>query len=373
MKVVHLISHFDMGGAERVAASIAKSNNAEVEYHVVEVMRGHSAYTNAFLMELKGAGIHCHRSWMPDVRFHFLVERLAALLFPLTFLSLFLKLKPDVIHVHTEGPDMCAVAFFKVFPWLKKHCRIVRTIHNTCLWTGQSKIGRAVETFYQKHGVNVAISKGVAEKYVEVYGGAEPTIVYNGVCKVEQKAYKGVRKDKINVIFSGRFERQKGISTLIETIKGLPEDSLYHFHIFGDGSLREEIEAALGGKDNVSINPPLFWLSSYLASFDYMIMPSAFEGLSIVAIEAAMAGLPNIISDIAGLKETLPIDWPLKASAGDAQAFINLFTEKIPRLGARNDSEYERLSTQAKEHVEELFSIATMQTNYEAIYDDRQG
>ena len=34
-RVFHFISHFDLGGAERVAANIAKSGNGKIEYHVV--------------------------------------------------------------------------------------------------------------------------------------------------------------------------------------------------------------------------------------------------------------------------------------------------------------------------------------------------
>ena len=38
MRVFHFMSHFDMGGAEKVAASIAKSGSKDVEYHLVETM-----------------------------------------------------------------------------------------------------------------------------------------------------------------------------------------------------------------------------------------------------------------------------------------------------------------------------------------------
>lgn len=368
MKVVHLISHFDLGGAERIAASIAKSHSSGYEYHIVEMMRGHSSFTTSFISELRTARVHCHRSFMPDIRFHFLFERIAAMIFPLTFLPLFLRLKPDVIHAHTEGPDMCVVAFFKTFPWLRKRCRIVRTIHNTCLWTGQRRIGNAVETFYQRYATNIAISKGVAMKYMEVYGGAEPTIIYNGVEEVGQNPYEGVRKDRINVIFSGRFERQKGIHTLIKTIKEQPKDSPYHFHIFGAGSLREEIETSLGSQENVSINPPLFGLSTYLSSFDYMIMPSEFEGLSIVAMEAAMAGLPNIISDIAGLRETLPAEWPLKVP-GSKTSFLQILMVEIPHSSVEECKKYsKRLGVLARAYARHHFSVEKMQQDYELVY-----
>lgn len=357
MKVFHIISHFDLGGAERVAASIAMSHTPGMEYHIVEAMRGRGAFTDKFLSELREAGVVCHRAWMPDLRFHFLFERIEALLFPLRFLPIFLRHRPDVIHAHTELPDMCTVAFFKLFSRLRKTCRVVRTIHNTRLWTGQALIGRMVERFYRRNATQVAISPGVARLYADAYGGEEPMVIFNGVGEVEQKRYEGLREGKINILFSGRFEPQKGIETLIEIIETTKALHLpYHFHLFGDGSMRAEIEHRVGSLDIVSLNPPLFGLASRLASFDYMLMPSEFEGLSIVAIEASMAGLPNIISDIPGLRETVPGDWPLK---GD---FIDILKNKIPSLSRQ------ALSHAARLHARAHFSLATMRRGYEEVY-----
>ena len=44
IKVFNIISHIDIGGAERVAINIAKSKNPEFEYHVVEVVRSFLHY-----------------------------------------------------------------------------------------------------------------------------------------------------------------------------------------------------------------------------------------------------------------------------------------------------------------------------------------
>lgn len=104
MRILHLITHFDLGGAERVAANIAASTSEGMEYHVAEILRGRSDYTPKFLSELRAAGVKCHRSWIPDISWHFLVERIAALLFPLRMLYIMLRLRPDVIHTHTETP-----------------------------------------------------------------------------------------------------------------------------------------------------------------------------------------------------------------------------------------------------------------------------
>lgn len=42
MRVFHVITHLEVGGAERVAFNIAKSDNPAIEYHIVEVV--HSFY-----------------------------------------------------------------------------------------------------------------------------------------------------------------------------------------------------------------------------------------------------------------------------------------------------------------------------------------
>ena len=44
-KVFHIVSHFDVGGAERVAVNIAKSRTEGYEYHVVELLRAPSQFT----------------------------------------------------------------------------------------------------------------------------------------------------------------------------------------------------------------------------------------------------------------------------------------------------------------------------------------
>ena len=361
MRVFHIISHFDLGGAERVAASIAKSKANDMQYHIVETMRGKSQFTNNFINELTDAGVHCHRAWMPDIRFHFLFERIAALLFPLRMLYIWLRWHPDVIHTHTEVPDMCIVASMKLFPFIARRCKVVRTIHNNVLWTGQSFIGNICERFFISHKCNIAISQSVRQSYRERFG-EDTSIIYNGVGKTEPQHYPHLVEGKTNIIFAGRFERQKGISTLVEVLHEMKDDERYHFHIFGDGSLSELIHSRLAGQKNVSINPPLFGLSSYLSSFDYMFMPSEFEGLSIVAIEASMAGLPNIINTCPGLGETLPDDWPLKVENNNAEDYLHIFNVLLPSMSR------ESLGSKAMTYATDNFSLASMQRNYEKLY-----
>ena len=395
MRIFHLITHFSLGGAERVAANIAESQTHGMEYHVVEIMRGRTAYTPKFIGELEKAGVRCHRSWMPDVSFHFLFERIAALLFPLRMLYIMLRWRPDVIHTHTETPDLALYVFSRVFPRMLRRVKIVRTIHNTRLWTGLPRTAQWVEAFFKSRNANIAISDSVRDSYAERFGEVPP-IINNGVAEVEQKDYfnistpQGVHLSQVhqqhlntsggalvssapttphhlNILFAGRLEPQKGVVVLCKVLKMLADDARFFFTIAGDGSQRTLVEqtlaeiAAEGKSANAELVPPIFGLAGYMQSFDYLFMPSEFEGLSMLSMEASLNRLPVIANACPGLADTLPADWSLLAHGNNIDDYRRIF-DLLPT--ANRDA----LTQQAYAFAKERFSVRTMQERYEAWY-----
>ena len=421
MRIFHLITHFSLGGAERVAANIAESQTLGMEYHVVEIMRGRTAYTPKFIAELENAGVRCHRSWMPDVSFHFLFERIAALLFPLRMLYIMLRWRPDVIHTHTETPDLALYVFSRVFPRMLRRVKIVRTIHNTRLWTGLPRTAQWVEAFFKSHNANIAISDSVRDSYAERFGEVPP-IINNGVAEVEQKDYfnistpQGVHLSQVhqqhlntsipqhlntsggalvssapttsqhlnisggalvssapttpqhlNILFAGRLEPQKGVVVLCKVLKMLAGDARFFFTIAGDGSQRTLVEqtlaeiAAEGKPLNAQLVPPIFGLAGYMQSFDYLFMPSEFEGLSMLSMEASLNRLPVIANACPGLADTLPADWSLLAHGNNIDDYRRIFN-LLPT------ADRDALTQQAYAFAKERFSVRTMQERYEAWY-----
>lgn len=367
MRTFHFITHFSLGGAERVAANIAESQTHGMEYHVVEIMRGRTAYTPKFIAELEQAGVRCHRSWMPDVSFHFLFERIAALLFPLRMLYIMLRWHPDVIHTHTETPDLALYVFSRLFPFMLRRVKIVRTIHNTRLWTGLPRTALWVEAFFKSNNANIAISDSVRDSYADRFGEVPP-IINNGVAEVEQKDYFNTSTPQhLNILFAGRLEPQKGVVVLCEVLKMLAGDARFFFTIAGDGSQRTLVEQTLAdiassGKPlNAQLVPPIFGLAGYMQSFDYLFMPSEFEGLSMLSMEASLNRLPVIANACPGLADTLPTDWALLAhnnSLNDYRRIFNL----LPI------ADHDALTQQAYDFAKDRFSVRTMQERYEARY-----
>lgn len=382
MRIFHLITHFSLGGAERVAANIAESQTHGMEYHVVEIMRGRTAYTPKFIGELEKAGVRCHRSWMPDVSFHFLFERIAALLFPLRMLYIMLRWRPDVIHTHTETPDLALYVFSRVFPRMLRRVKIVRTIHNTRLWTGLPRTAQWVEAFFKSRNANIAISDSVRDSYAERFGEVPP-IINNGVAEVEQKDYFNAsnlntstpplgfcrlpEQEHLNILFAGRLEPQKGVVVLCKVLKMLAGDARFFFTIAGDGSQRTLVEQTLAdiassGKPlNAELVPPIFGLAGYMQSFDYLFMPSEFEGLSMLSMEASLNRLPVIANACPGLADTLPANWSLLAHGNNIDDYRRIF-DLLPT--ANRDA----LTQQAYAFAKERFSVRTMQERYEAWY-----
>ena len=373
MRIFHLITHFSLGGAERVAANIAESQTHGMEYHVVEIMRGRTAYTPKFIDELEKAGVRCHRSWMPDVSFHFLFERIAALLFPLRMLYIILRWRPDVIHTHTETPDLALYVFSRVFPRMLRRVKIVRTIHNTRLWTGLPRTAQWVEAFFKSHNANIAISDSVRDSYADRFGEVPP-IINNGVAEVEQKDYFNAQNSKLKtqnsklkILFAGRLEPQKGVVVLCKVLKMLAGDARFFFTIAGDGSQRTLVEqtlaeiAAEGKSVNAELVPPIFGLAGYMQSFDYLFMPSEFEGLSMLSMEASLNRLPVIANACPGLADTLPADWSLLAHGNNLDDYRRIFN-LLPT------ADRDALTQQAYAFAKERFSVRTMQERYEAWY-----
>ena len=99
-----------------------------------------------------------------------------------------------------------------------------------------------------------------------------------------------------------------------------------------------------------------------MSSFDYLFMPSEFEGLSMLSMEASMNRLPVIANRAPGLSDTLPPDWPLMVDGNSVEAYVRLFRDFLPTVDRC------RLAAKAHDFAMQRFSIRRMQEQYEAIY-----
>ncbi|MBO4540195.1 MAG: glycosyltransferase [Clostridia bacterium] len=101
--------------------------------------------------------------------------------------------------------------------------------------------------------------------------------------------------------FIGRFETQKNVPFLIKAFAVVaqrrPDSKLV---LVGDGSQKQKVLSLIkenGLDEKVLILPDCSQVEKYYALFDLFVLPSIFEGLPLVAVEAQAMKLPCLLSD----------------------------------------------------------------------------
>lgn len=350
--IFHIITHLDIGGAERVAVNIASADTKKYKFHIIEVIHSSSSVQKSLENEIESKGVIYHKSTHSNTK-------TAILKFPFQLIKLIREFKPVIIHSHTEIPDLSLYLSHMIFKKMFKDIRIVRTIHNTQLWTKWQWIGSLVESFFIAENANVAISQSVKHSYEALYRCEIKDLIHNGVYEQKQKTFDLHNPEKINVLFSGRFEYQKGIDELIKVVKAFANSEVFDFYLIGSGSLETKVIDSVGALSNVYVYDKVYELASYLGSFDYLFMPSNFEGLALMSMEASFAKTATIINDAPGLSETLPLDWPLKVAQNNIEEYIKIFNSL---------SKDDALSNVAYNFARANFSVQIMQGKYLELY-----
>ena len=331
-KIFQLISSIQLGGAEIIAFHLSEYGNLShsAEISVVELYRTKNSYADHKRKELERKNIRI-------ITLHRGSKRGSLLFGPLHLFFLILKEKPSIIHSHTDLPDFVLAVAIRILTLFRiKTPEVVRTIHNTQLWRTHHKMGRIAESAYGNEPV-AAVSSYAMVAYEQLRKkyrlplSPNRQIIYNG-CAVPQQCphpFK-INKEKINIAFCGRFEDYKGMETLISAIPevGRLYPGSFLFHLIGDGTYKKRLLQLSQQRSDVLLYDPVPNVSTMFYAFDFLFMPSHFEGLTLISIEASFAGVPVIASFAPGLDETLPENWPLKFHLERQEELYAIF-EKI--------------------------------------------
>jgi glycosyltransferase involved in cell wall biosynthesis len=105
----------------------------------------------------------------------------------------------------------------------------------------------------------------------------------------------------INLLFVGRFDRQKGLDLLLRVMRRL-QDSPIRLYVIGSSVHDAQ---AMQPPSNVTMMGwlPRSSLDAYYAAADGLVVPSRWEGFGLVAIEAMRAGTAVIASNRGSLPE----------------------------------------------------------------------
>ncbi len=167
----------------------------------------------------------------------------------------------------------------------------------------------------------------------------------------------------------GRLDRQKGLPWLIRTapawLDRLPDADLL---LVGEGPLRRKLEGLCRGSEVSDRIHFAGWrgdVPEILAASDLLVLPSAWEGMPKVVLEAMASRLPVVATDVEGVRELLG------PGAGDQTvqyADSKAFAEKVVAL-MENSQRAAGTGEENRRRAEHKFSIPRMVTAYEQLWE----
>ena len=167
------------------------------------------------------------------------------------------------------------------------------------------------------------------EKINVVSNGINMT-TYNGVERdYEFRRQYAADNEKI-ILFMGRLVYEKGVQNLISAMPKILESyGDAKLLIAGKGGMLEDLEAqarnmGLGDKVYFTGYLDAKKVSKMYKCADVSVFPSTYEPFGLVALEAMLAGVPTVVSDIGGLDEIVEHGSDgLKAYAGNANSIAD--------------------------------------------------
>jgi glycosyltransferase involved in cell wall biosynthesis len=218
--------------------------------------------------------------------------------------QILLRASPDVIHAQ-GGPG-------GVLLWKRLGAPLVYTAHHTYRQAhargSVKRLLNGVEArSYRGAAMVLPVSRSTANALLEMgIPASRIEVLSNGVDAVE---LPGVEHEDGRVLFVSRLEREKGVLDAISVLEALTAaDPRVRGVIVGGGSLEAEARRAaeassgrieyLGALDREGLNREY-------ARAAIVVMPSRFEGLGMVALEAQAAGTPVVGFDVDGLRDAV--------------------------------------------------------------------
>jgi glycogen synthase len=349
-----------VGGLETVVRQLAGALQARGHDVAIVTSHGRESASGDDVVD----GVPVHRVGAHDV----VEARDAAgiLRVELDILRFAREFAPDIVNSHDAGPVL----------WM--YSRVVRrdrrplvvTLHNVMTRKFASVLPVLAKMLRDADGIT-AVSQAVADDVLEYEPSvaSRTSVVVNGIAPPVRDA-SVVPDGPPQLLCMGRLDRQKGFDIAIaalERLRGSCPDA--RLVVAGDGPERDRLIAlacSLGVDDRVDFVGEVdrAQVGALLDACTAVVMPSRFEGLPLVALEAAWAGRPIVAAAAPGLSDAVvPGETAVMVPVEDAHALAKGIAELLaePRRAGE-------LGRSARAVAERRFSLDRCVDDYELVY-----
>lgn len=271
-------------------------------------------------------------------------------------------LRPDVLHVNHASPWTGQYAVLAGL--LAPGTRVVSVEH--AVSPTYERVQRAQKRLFARRlAAHVAVGERSA-RTLEAIAGLRPgsvTVIPNGVPAGPPAPPRPARGPAVVGMIS-RIDRHKGVDVLVRALSDLPEARGL---IVGDGPALEDVrrlaeETGVGDRVRLTGYDPS--ARERMMELDVFVLPSRFESLPLGILEAMVAGLPVVATDVGSVSEAV-IDGEtgLLVEPGDAAGLAAALRRLLDDPELRK-----RMGRCGRERVLARFSENAMARAYERLY-----
>lgn len=351
LHVVHIIPTLAFGGAERVVVDLA--NNIDQKKFKTSIIL---FFDDQPLRQMITADVDVH---VVSKKGKISVALIAALKKKLS------ELKPDIVHTHLFGSDVWGrIAASQL------GIPVITTEHNINASEGALKqvIKKLLRNATKAY---VAPSHAIADDMSVRYliPKERVTVIYNGIDsqKFSQKTLPPSFQDPLRCLIVGRLVKQKGHTAAIAALAQL-HDISWTLTIVGNGEEKSRIEKCIRAyelEDRIMILPATTDIASVYKTHDVVLVPSLWEGLGLVVMEAMAAGRLVVASHTGGISELIEQQKTgVLVPAGES-----LLLADTLRWVYNHKPVCKEIAKRAKKYAEQNFDLSVMVKEYERLYN----
>lgn len=341
MKILQIITLCELGGAQSVVINLANKLSEEHEV-IVAAGEGDGKMFSMLHPKVKQERLpHLQRALSPKNDFLTIFD----------MRKLYQKYKPDIIHLHSSKAGMLGRV---AFPSKK----VVYTVH------GFDSIRLAYRKFLPIERFMQRTCKAIVgvSKYDEVWMKAEKitknvSYVYNGIEKPiprQSLSFNIPSSYRKTILCIARLSPPKKSDMFMSVAELLPD---YAFVWIGNQHEVTEYP------NNVFFLGNIPNAGTYCSIADLFVLPSNYEGLPMVILEAMSFGKPVVASNVGGISEIVEND----KNGYTVENEAHVFAEKIKYI-LENEEVYSKFSRYALERFNRDLTVDKMVDAYLEIY-----
>jgi len=298
-------------------------------------------------------------------------------------LSLFIQLKPDIIHTNSSKAGGIAGFAGWVYKTLSnRKVNLIFTAHGWAFAEDKSSwkleliklFSKITSVFYNQiicvseYDRKIAIKNNIAseKKLITIHNGIDTGSV-NFLTKEKAQNKLINRTSKLLIGTVAEWTSNKGLIYLLKAVKKI-KDKNFDLILIGSGENpdKEIIERFIEKKKlkNIHLIEFIPNVANYLKAFDLFVLPSTKEGLPYTIIEAMTAEIPIISTNVGGIPEMIENNINgILIEPKNSQILADKILEFI-----NNPEKYIEMSQKSKEKVEQEFTLEKMIERTNRIY-----